>query len=520
NRVKNDIRAGVRSSELGNTVFALDGGASQASSLFESVSSGTHTITVRHTNGCVQTVTVNVTHYDSLSATTQKSDISCYNNTDGVITLTVTGGTGSYTYTVANSTSTSYHEVRPGEIVYSGLGKGQYTINIKDDVIGCEIQRTVVIVEPPVLKAVVHKVVSETCYHSNNGGMEFEITGGRAPYSYELKDPQGNVAKSDTGLASGTVVSVTALAPGSYRLEYKDANGVCTQTDVIDVADAPSIAPTSVELKFNCSTTSTTFTTSYLYVTFPDDAAGKLQSDTVSYSVDGGTTIKPFVSFDGKYGSTGVIEEGSHTLIIYYKGKGSDEVCEELWGETVSVTRYPGLEVHNTTDLREINVVRVSVTGGNVFTRTGIPPYNVSFNDEAPVDGEFKYTLKPTDPTSRVENGRIFKKVLVKAIDANGCESELEIEREYMKSTPPNFFTPNGDGQNDTWDPDMYRSYPNLTADIYDRYGRYITTIKSGEVWDGRYKGKELPSGDYWYIWKTNEEGDEQSYTGNFTLYR
>ena len=315
-------------------------------------------------------------------------------------------------------------------------------------------------------------------------------------------------------------MSVTALAPGSYRLEYKDANGVCTQTDVIDVADAPSIAPTSVELKFNCSTTSTTFTTSYLYVTFPDDAAGKLQSDTVSYSVDGGTTIKPFVSFDGKYGSTGVIEEGSHTLIIYYKGKGSDEVCEELWGETVSVTRYPGLEVHNTTDLREINVVRVSVTGGNVFTRTGIPPYNVSFNDEAPVDGEFKYTLKPTDPTSRVENGRIFKKVLVKAIDANGCESELEIEREYMKSTPPNFFTPNGDGQNDTWDPDMYRSYPNLTADIYDRYGRYITTIKSGEVWDGRYKGKELPSGDYWYIWKTNEEGDDQSYTGNFTLYR
>ena len=520
NRVKNDIRAGVRSSELGNTVFALDGGASQASSLFESVSSGTHTITVRHTNGCVQTVTVNVTHYDSLSATTQKSDISCYNNTDGVITLTVTGGTGSYTYTVANSTSTSYHEVRPGEIVYSGLGKGQYTINIKDDVIGCEIQRTVEIVEPPVLKAIVHKVVSETCYHSNNGGMEFEITGGRAPYSYELKDPQGNVAKSDTGLASGTVVSVTALAPGSYKLEYKDANGVCTQTDVIDVADAPSIAPTSVELKFNCSTTSTTFTTSYLYVTFPDDAAGKLQSDTVSYSVDGGTTIKPFVSFDGKYGSTGVIEEGSHTLIIYYKGKGSDQVCEELWGETVSVTRYPGLEVHNTTDLREINVVRVSVTGGNVFTRTGIPPYNVSFNDEAPVDGEFKYTLKPTDPTSRVENGRIFKKVLVKAIDANGCESELEIEREYMKSTPPNFFTPNGDGQNDTWDPDMYRSYPNLTADIYDRYGRYITTIKSGEVWDGRYKGKELPSGDYWYIWKTNEEGDEQSYTGNFTLYR
>ena len=517
NRVKNDIRVSVAMAESGNTVFALDGGASQASSLFESVGSGTHTITVRHTRGCVQTLTVMVNHYDSLSATTQKSDMSCYNVTDGVITLTVTGGTGSYTYTMANSTSTSYHEVRPGEIVYSGLGKGQYTINIKDDVIGCEIERTVEIVEPPQLRAIVHKVVSETCYQAINGGMEFEFTGGRAPYSYVLKISQDNVTSGT--VTSGTVVSVTNLAPGNYRLEYKDANGVCTQTDMINVADAPSIAPTRVDLKFNCSTTSTTFTTSYLYVTFPDDAAGKLQSDTVSYSVDGGRDIKPFDSFDGRYGKTGLIKEGSHTLIIYYKGKGSDVVCEELWDGTVTVTRYPGLEVHNTTDLREINVIRVSVTGGNVFTTT-VVPYNVSFNDEAPVDGEFKYTLKPTDPTSRVENGRIFKKILVKASDANGCVSELEIEREYMKSTPPNFFTPNGDGQNDTWDPDMYRSYPNLTADIYDRYGRYITTIKSGEVWDGRYKGKELPSGDYWYIWKTNEEGDDQSYTGNFTLYR
>ena len=514
NRVKNDIRVSVAMAESGNTVFALDGGASQASSLFESVSSGTHTITVRHTRGCVQTLTVMVNHYDSLSATTQKSDMSCYNISDGVITLTVTGGTGSYTYTMGNRTPTSY---RPGEIVYSGLGKGQYTINIKDNLIGCEIERTVEIVEPPQLKAIVHKVVSQTCYDSINGGMEFEFTGGRAPYSYVLKDPQGNPTKSGT-VASGTVVSVTNLAPGNYRLEYKDA-GVCTQTDMINVADAPNIRPTRVETRFKCSTTSTTYTTSYLQVTFPEDAAGKLQSDTVSYSVDGGTEIKSFESFDRNYGRTREIKEGSYTLTIYYKGKGSDVVCEKVWSETVSVTSYQGLKVDNTTDLREINVIRVSVTGGNVFTTT-VVPYNVSFNDEAPVDGEFKYTLKPTDPTSRVENGRIFKKILVKASDANGCVSELEIEREYMKSTPPNFFTPNGDGQNDTWDPDMYRSYPNLTADIYDRYGRYITTIKSGEVWDGRYKGKELPSGDYWYIWKTNEEGDEQSYTGNFTLYR
>ena len=67
----------------------------------------------------------------------------------------------------------------------------------------------------------------------------------------------------------------------------------------------------------------------------------------------------------------------------------------------------------------------------------------------------------------------------------------------------------------------MYRSYPNLTVDIYDRYGRFIKTLHSGEVWDGRYEGKEMPSGDYWYIFKTHEEGDDaQDYIGHFTLYR
>ncbi|WP_369684187.1 T9SS type B sorting domain-containing protein, partial [Capnocytophaga leadbetteri] len=39
-------------------------------------------------------------------------------------------------------------------------------------------------------------------------------------------------------------------------------------------------------------------------------------------------------------------------------------------------------------------------------------------------------------------------------------------------------------------------------------------------VWDGRYEGKEMPSGDYWYILRTHEDEDRQEYMGHFTLYR
>ncbi len=62
--------------------------------------------------------------------------------------------------------------------------------------------------------------------------------------------------------------------------------------------------------------------------------------------------------------------------------------------------------------------------------------------------------------------------------------------------------------------------YPNLTFDIFDRYGRKIATLRVGEYWDGRYNGTELPTGDYWYVVKPNSAALNKEYVGHFTLYR
>ena len=344
--------------------------------------------------------------------------------------------------------------------------------------------------------------------------MRFVIEGGRAPYSYVLKKPDGSTYATASNIAVGDIRSYTGLEAGRYKLEFSDGN--CTETLEIEVAAAPSIAPVSVTPGFNCSTESTTYTTSYLTVVFPESARGKLSSTTTSYSLDGGITIRPFVSFDGAVGKTTNIEDGVYSLTIHYKGEGMSNVCQEVWSETVSVTRYPGMEILDKSDPRAINKIKVQVVGGKPFE--GDVPYSVTFNGV--FDGTYEYMLKPTDPTSRIVNGRIYKLVEVESTDANGCKSTLTIEKEYMKSVPPDFFTPNGDGQNDGWDPDIYRSYPNLTVDIYDRYGRYITSLKSGEVWDGRYNGRDMPSGDYWYILRTHEDDDDKQYMGHFTLYR
>jgi gliding motility-associated-like protein len=62
--------------------------------------------------------------------------------------------------------------------------------------------------------------------------------------------------------------------------------------------------------------------------------------------------------------------------------------------------------------------------------------------------------------------------------------------------------------------------YKNLTIDVIDRYGRKITSLKAGQTWDGKYNGKELTSGDYWYVINLNNSNDNRSFVGHFTLYR
>jgi len=513
NSVNNAVRVRVNTDVAAQTTFALDGVA-QASNYFTSVTAGVHTITVRHQGGCVQTLTVNVENYAPLSKTVSVTHITCYGLTNSEIQINVTGGTGSYTYSITPQAGTF-----SGTNMFVNLPKGQYTIQVKDAVIGCEVSERITIEEPDVLKLGVVKTVTETCYQQSDGQLEFMIQGGRAPYSYELKDPQGNVIDTRTGIATGTTVSRTNMAPGTYSLEFRDGN--CSQTHEITIAAAPSLQATAT-VGFECSTVSTTSTNPYIQITLArDNSDGLLATNTLSYSIDGGVTKKPFVGYvngNMQVLRTQKIEnDGVYTVTLYYRPLGMTSLCSSTLAGTVSVTRYPGLEILDKTDPREINKVRVKVVGGNPYT--GDTPYSITFNGSYE-NGESEYMLKPTDPTSRVVNGRIFKLVVVEATDANNCSSTLTIEKEYMKSVPPDFFTPNGDGQNDGWDPDIYRSYPNLTVDIYDRYGRYIKTLRSGQVWDGRYEGKEMPSGDYWYILRTHEDDDRQEYMGHFTLYR
>ncbi|QYJ68087.1 T9SS type B sorting domain-containing protein [Flavobacterium litorale] len=84
--------------------------------------------------------------------------------------------------------------------------------------------------------------------------------------------------------------------------------------------------------------------------------------------------------------------------------------------------------------------------------------------------------------------------------------------------TYPKFFTPNGDGVNETWRIEFSRLEPDLHVYIYDRYGKAITGfLSSSEGWDGTLNGKKLPATDYWFV-VTRQNGKE--YKGHFSMVR
>ena len=82
------------------------------------------------------------------------------------------------------------------------------------------------------------------------------------------------------------------------------------------------------------------------------------------------------------------------------------------------------------------------------------------------------------------------------------------------------FFTPNGDGINDSWGlKSASNEFNDAQIFIFNRYGKLIIQLFSfEEKWDGTYKGNPLPSSEYWYRFESKNKGI--SSTGHFMLKR
>ena len=109
------------------------------------------------------------------------------------------------------------------------------------------------------------------------------------------------------------------------------------------------------------------------------------------------------------------------------------------------------------------------------------------------------------------------------ARDVNGCGTGTT---QVLVIDYPHFFTPNGDGYNDTWRVEGIETRPQAKIYIYDRFGKLLKQLSPlGPGWDGTFNGENLPATDYWFTIRLDVVfGDAESvikeFTGHFSLKR
>ena len=133
-------------------------------------------------------------------------------------------------------------------------------------------------------------------------------------------------------------------------------------------------------------------------------------------------------------------------------------------------------------------------------------------------DGDYEFALDDRNGSYQDEN--LFENVsagihTVFVRDKNGCGVSFQ---EVSVIGYPRFFTPNGDGFNDTWQVLGSSFQPTSNIYIFDRFGRLIVKIDPvGIGWDGTYRGKIMPASDYWFMVQLE---DGRTRKGHFSLIK
>ena len=213
----------VQAIATGNAPFEyLWSMTTQQSSQFSNICSGSFTVQVTDTFGCITLEAFDVTEPALLSLQVSHIDATCIGCTDGSATATATGGTGPYTYSWSNGfTSASA----------LGLAGGNYTVCITD-ANGCSQCETITILEDP---TVVSSLAGENFIHiypNPASGDLFIDMKGHSIRKITLYEAGGKLIKSisETGNPAKKFIHIDLndVSGGIYMLQVQTESMVKT----------------------------------------------------------------------------------------------------------------------------------------------------------------------------------------------------------------------------------------------------------------------------------------------------
>ncbi|MFT3980409.1 MAG: gliding motility-associated C-terminal domain-containing protein [Ferruginibacter sp.] len=298
-------------------------------------------------------------------------------------------------------------------------------------------------------------ITNTNCTNPNGGAIVLNTTGGLAPYSYSINSGAFQSSNSFTGLAQGT-----------YTINIKDAFcGTFTKTVTIGFTDNLTVTAAPADTAVCAGAPVQLRATSNGSATYAWSPAGGLSSTTIANPVatnSSNTTYTVTATLNGcvktatatiTIKANPVVNAGPDKTILIGS---TAQLQGSAAGTTVSVLWNPA----------------ATLTNANTFTPLAQPNTTTTY-------------------TMTVVNG-------------DGCTSTDDATVTVIPYCvkPANAFTPNGDGINDRWVVTDGNACTNqVMVKVFNRYGNVVFEDNNYQNdWDGKYKGKPVPDGTYYYV--------------------
>lgn len=506
------------------------------------LSAGTYNVTISDGNNCSTTAnyTIGNTAVPALGNATI-TDENC-GSVNGAIDITVSGGSGPYTYLWSNNATTED---------IANVAAGNYLVTVTD-ANGCSVFDTYTVnnIGGPAIDSVA--TTNPNCGASDgtisifaNGATQYSIDNGASfqagstfsnlgsgSYNIVIEDGSGcqaattvnlgntaglvidtiNTTEPGCGQADGSITIVasggtaplqysidggttfqaggtfTGLVVDNYSVVVEDVNG-CQETQLVNLVNSAAPQITNVNATDpRCGDANGVITVV---------AQGGV--DPLRFSYDGGSSYFNNAHFTN-------LPDGSYEIHVL-----DNLNCEVVWPDPVVLVNSgrPVVDASVVDDTcgQSVGAISLSVSGG-------LPDYTFNWAHNSTLTGPVASELTEGSYT-------------VSVVDQNTCQTVEVIAVDCIPETPilyiPNAFSPNGDGRNDLFF--VYGDYiSHINIRVFDRWGEIVfKTNDATKGWDGTYKGKIMDPAVFVYqisaTFTTNID-KVYFYEGSVTLIR
>ena len=207
---------------------------SSSATNIQNIEPGNYDLTITDTGNCPFTSSYTITEPNDIVITTDSSNnITCFGANNGSIGISVTGGTGTYTY---NWTKDTFPFAATDDI--SNLAPGVYLVTVSDANNCGPKTATFTITEPPVLQVNLVSQTNVDCFGFSTGAINAEVIGGTSPYTYAWSNGE-------------TTEDITAIPAGLYNLVVTDSLG-CSQNLSVTITQSPEIIINAITTPIVC----------------------------------------------------------------------------------------------------------------------------------------------------------------------------------------------------------------------------------------------------------------------------